>query len=556
MAAAIFIVFLGLRGCYIYSHSWNSDETQHLHVVWGWVNGLLQYRDVFDNHTPLFQLLSAPLFALFGERADIVELMRAAMIPLFILSLWCVYKIGRQLFSTRIGLWAAVLASFFPRWAIKMGEYRTDVFWTTLWLVTLVILVSGRLTPKRLFCAGLVLGATFAVSMKSTLLLITLLAAGILTWAATRRWSTAPARPLREVLSGGFLALLGLLLIPSAIVGYYAAKGALGSLYYCVIAHNTLPGTSSLPYIAKHVFSWQSLSIFPGLALASMALPQSRWKIPYLPARLFLLLVVALFYPVLHGLWPMVTPQDFLPITPLYALLIAGAGILGGEQLRQRRYPALAPYSIVLILTLVELGLMIKMEHPFEHSNRGQIGLISDVLRLTKPGEFVMDAKGESVYRPRPYYYVLEKLTNKRLGLHLIVDDLPQRLVDTRTAVLVPTTRMTSESKVFVAKNYLPVSKLSVLGQIAKETAPGVPTGFDVVIPARYTLVSESGKLTGTLGGEPFHEPVELQAGHYEFVRESGEGRVALVWARAVELGYSPFHRYKTPKSEAWSSGK
>src|ERR1700676_214435 len=51
---------------------WNSDEPQHLHVVWAWANGMLPYKDVFDNHSPLFQAISAPLFALLGKRADIV----------------------------------------------------------------------------------------------------------------------------------------------------------------------------------------------------------------------------------------------------------------------------------------------------------------------------------------------------------------------------------------------------------------------------------------------------------------------------------------------------
>jgi hypothetical protein len=47
---------------------WNSDEPQHLHVVWAWANGMLPYKDVFDNHSSLFQAISAPLFALLGKR--------------------------------------------------------------------------------------------------------------------------------------------------------------------------------------------------------------------------------------------------------------------------------------------------------------------------------------------------------------------------------------------------------------------------------------------------------------------------------------------------------
>jgi len=66
-----------------------SDEPQHLHVVWGWARGMIQYRDFFDNHTPLFHMLCAPLVVLLGDRADLLVLMRLAMLPLWVLSVRC-----------------------------------------------------------------------------------------------------------------------------------------------------------------------------------------------------------------------------------------------------------------------------------------------------------------------------------------------------------------------------------------------------------------------------------------------------------------------------------
>src|SRR5215468_9369002 len=102
-----------LRVVYAWTLRVNSDEPQHLHVVWAWTHGLLPYRDVFDNHTPLFQFLSAPLFALIGERPQILPLMRVATIPWYALALWCTYRIGRALFDARVGAWAAVLTGLF-----------------------------------------------------------------------------------------------------------------------------------------------------------------------------------------------------------------------------------------------------------------------------------------------------------------------------------------------------------------------------------------------------------------------------------------------------------
>ena len=81
-------VLLALKIVFAFHLRIDSDEPQHLHTVWAWANGQLPYRDVFDNHMPLFQFLCAPLFRAWGERADIVCLMRLAMIPLYFGSLF------------------------------------------------------------------------------------------------------------------------------------------------------------------------------------------------------------------------------------------------------------------------------------------------------------------------------------------------------------------------------------------------------------------------------------------------------------------------------------
>ncbi|MFP5248032.1 MAG: hypothetical protein ACLGH0_15160, partial [Thermoanaerobaculia bacterium] len=53
-----------LRLLAYFRYRFDSDEQQHLHVAWGWTAGLVQYRDLFDNHAPLFHILMAPLLAL------------------------------------------------------------------------------------------------------------------------------------------------------------------------------------------------------------------------------------------------------------------------------------------------------------------------------------------------------------------------------------------------------------------------------------------------------------------------------------------------------------
>jgi hypothetical protein len=58
VAAGAFGILALLRVAYVFREGFNSDEPQHLHIVWGWTRGLVQYRDLFDNHMPLFHLAS------------------------------------------------------------------------------------------------------------------------------------------------------------------------------------------------------------------------------------------------------------------------------------------------------------------------------------------------------------------------------------------------------------------------------------------------------------------------------------------------------------------
>jgi hypothetical protein len=103
-AVGMFIVLLVLKLLFAFHYRIDSDEPQHLHVVWCLTRQMIPYRDYFDNHCPLFQILCAPLFAALGTRADIVVPMRLAMIPLFAVSLLLIARIVGSLVSARAGL--------------------------------------------------------------------------------------------------------------------------------------------------------------------------------------------------------------------------------------------------------------------------------------------------------------------------------------------------------------------------------------------------------------------------------------------------------------------
>jgi hypothetical protein len=59
VAVALFMLLIVLKIVSLFHQSFDSDEPQHLHVIWSWTRGLIQYRDIFDNHMPLFHIMFA-----------------------------------------------------------------------------------------------------------------------------------------------------------------------------------------------------------------------------------------------------------------------------------------------------------------------------------------------------------------------------------------------------------------------------------------------------------------------------------------------------------------
>ena len=67
------------------------------------------------------------------------------------------------------------------------------------------------------------------------------------------------------------------------------------------------------------------------------------------------------------------------------------------------------------------------------------------------------------------------------------------------------------------------------------------PIEFDLAIEARYAIVDARGQAGGILDGRPYDGPRELSPGRHAFTPKEGTGPLAVVWAQAIERGFSPF---------------
>jgi hypothetical protein len=512
------ILSLAVRAVAFFRYRFDSDEPQHLHVAWGWTAGLLQYRDLFDNHAPLFQMLTAPVLSWAGERPDVLLVMRAPMLLLYAIVLASTYILGRRLYSARVGIWATLLLSLYPTFFLKSIEYRTDNLWNAAWCLALVVLTGGPLTVVRLFVAGLFLGCALATSLKTLLLLLTLVASGAVTYlfAFSQRSHWRAQR-----LSAALLA--GTAVIPAAIVGHFAARGAWPNLWYCVIQFNELIASGSgrvwtarLAYVPVLLgILWLAWRMRPKTADIAV-----HW-------RFFLGFAAAFFTATLGGFWILISPRDFLAILPIVAIFFAAA-----IDSLDARVPVYAGISLLF------LGAIWHYSDHFANGTEEHITMMRQVLGLTRPEDPIIDLKGETIYRRRPYYYILEFITRREIRRGVIVDSIPEDVVRAQCHVAQADSGFfPPRGRAFLNANFLDVGRLRAAGQWIKEDG-----SFTIAIPGRYVIVTRDGEPQGILDATPYRGERSLELGIHRFEPVGPTQRMACLWAPAFARGYSPFH--------------
>jgi hypothetical protein len=495
---------LVLRAVAFFRYRFDADEQHHLHVAWGWTAGMVQYRDYFDNHAPLFHLLIAPFVALLGERADILLWMRAPMLVVFAAIVWGTYVIAKRVYDERVAAWAAVLLVLFPPFFLKSLELRTDNLWTALWIAALVVLTAGPLSARRSFLFGLILGCAMATSLKTMLLVIALVIAGAI---ARRRFALV------------LPALAGFAIVPGALAVFFASVGAWDPLVYCTLTFN---GNVAL----TRTNLWIGRAIFP-FTFAGVVWTAWRFRTTAAPWRLFFAVAIGIYTVTLAGFWVLISPRDFLPLMPLAAMFAAAA-------LTRARNP-LRAFAVVAAACLVSLWYYADR---FENNTDWHVTMMNQALRLSHPGEMVMDLKGETIFRKRPFYYAFENITRAQIAHGMIRDTVAEDVVRTRTYVAQADGPMwPPRARAFLSENFVNLGRLRAAGQWIHDDG-----SFTIAISGPYVVLDERGIAPGMLDGVAQHGARQLAAGTHRFERAVRGESVCVVWAPAFARGHSPFH--------------
>ncbi len=531
---ALLALQLGLRIGLATRQRFNSDEPQHFHVASAWARGLLPYRDVFDNHTPLFHLLASPLVAAFGEHPDVLVWARWAMIPLAAVSLGSLYRIGTALYSRRVGAWTAALACLIPSFLTTSLEFRADDLWVALWLAAWAAASSGRSARVRPLLVGALIGGAFGASIKTVLLFSTLIAGvAVARWLDPRRG----AGPARAALAPSLVAgLVGMLVVLAPLGWLLVHLGLAGKFVECVLLHNLNALSLADHRLARIALAAAALPVLLLAARRVFDRPNGALT------RASLWLATGFYALLLNGFSPIVSRQDWMPLYAILTVFAVAAAFAVEERADGIR---IAPWLVVV--AALEIAATVYVDRPWRDGTRAERALVAEVLRLTGPADYVMDVKGEALFRRRPYYPVLEDVTLARIRDGEVPDDIAERLVATRTYVAVnDNERFPPGGRRFLLDNYLPVGALRVAGKLLEADAAG-RSEFALALPGRYVVLSPLKTTTAVLDGRPMIGPRLLDAGAHTIDGAVPGLPLALLWAKAAEQGLSPFQPARMP---------
>ncbi|HKS23314.1 MAG TPA: glycosyltransferase family 39 protein [Thermoanaerobaculia bacterium] len=493
----------------IFRYRFDSDEPQHMHVAWGWAHGLAQYRDVFDNHMPLFHLLSSPLFAATGDDPRLLYAARLSMLPLFLAALFFVWRIARSLFDDTTAWWSTALAALVPPFFLGSLEYRTDDLWLVLWLAVIAVAVGNSSPVRKAAIGGLLLGGAFGVSMKSTLYVAVLLIALAATLALTMR--RAPLPPGRLIAKCVAIAAATTAVIPLLIAGVFAAMGLWQPFVYGVFAHNSVP----------FVHAWHVLWFIPlyfTIRAIALRIARSDGDPSLVRRRLFTFLACGVYLALYASFAPMTNLETYLPWYPLAAVLATPLLMR-----RERWLPAIAAAMLPVIIVVAQ---------PWRNAAEHSIVLVEEVLALTSPSETVMDLKGETVFRPRPFYFVLEAVTNLKLGVGVIRDTIADTLVQSRTYVVAGVELFPPAARRFVERYYVPWGAVHVAGAQLQPLRDGLGESFDIAVPGPYVVLGERGVVRATIDGCAVgRSGIVLAAGRHRVIAHERAERPVVVWS-------------------------
>jgi hypothetical protein len=475
---------VAVRAALLFAYRIDSDEPQHLHVAWAWSRGLVQYRDVFDNHFPLLHLLFAPLMRVVPESSMVFTIARLAILPVALACGWLLYRAARPLVGERSAAIAAITFSVMPPWLPKSVEFRNDTLWIFCWLAALVLLMRPKPAP---FWAGVAAALCLLASVKA---LPILLAHGLAL--------LSQRQPVSRNAALCFLCGAAIPLVAVAL--FFAWYGAFGDMLYATLFFN-----ASLPVLpARRIGGAIAFAaLAPLLAVRGRGLARVDE-----PRALHLILFAAWYSLVLLCFWPSLSPRDFLPLVPLAAIAIVTTRA------------ARAPIALFAAMTLASVW----YAQLWRPADRSRQQFVDAAVRLTAPGDYVFDLKGNAIFRRRPIYVIYDIVGRALTGSGRITDAASEQIVARHCCVAIEDmSHIPARTRAFLNSHFVDIGPLRVCGSVARHGT------FTIAVPETYAVVANHPERV-TIDGMPYRGPRFFAAGRHTLAAAEP---VTVIWWRA-----------------------
>jgi hypothetical protein len=238
--------------------------------------------------------------------------------------------------------------------------------------------------------------------------------------------------------------------------------------------------------------------------------------------RVAVFLAAAFYALLIVGFSPSLKKQTFLPAYPLLILVAV-------DVLRVARWRPWIPAAACLGLLVHQFS----EAAPWRDGMTSQRELLRSVLALTRPGEPVLDVKGETVFRPRPLYFVFVQATMRGIEEGRLPQPDLKKLAASGTPVAIGGGAGFPAALRKYVKDHYATTRDGVLrvagGSLEQD---GALWQAELPVAGDYVLLTRRGELVST---------VRIAASGVQML-EVGEGRI-LYWKRAWDAGVLPAKR-------------
>jgi hypothetical protein len=497
----------------IYLYRIDSDEPQHLHVAWEWSRGMVPYRDFFDNHMPLFHFLTSPLPG-YVQDGSLLYVGRWAMLPL-VAGLFAVLSRVVRLSYGESNSWIAATALLIPAVALKTTEFRNDTLAMLLTLAAFTAALQWKHSLRGAAISGALFGAAFLTSFKALLFLAAFLLADL---AVRREQKEGISWKRYTVLAAAFATVM----LPFVI--WFAWRGAIPAWVECAFIYNSRFPVPAIRRIAGALLA-------APLLFGSIRLMKRIGRPD--PEAYQLRLTVAFFTVILLCGWPLITTRDWLPVLPL-ATIVLFCDVLTST--------GMARYALIAFMIVAEAIAIVDGGGLLEGRRTGEREYLADVAQVTVAADPVADLKGESIFRRRPTYYILERVSLELYRSGKLRDTIWLDIIRNRCHVAAPDSNsFPPETRAFLNRYFLPYGSLRI-------AASPVDGGgyFSIAVPGTYVVLGEEGRVAARVDRRQTDAAgFALQPGVHRI--EWPERPLVVIWSPAVDRGFIGADRLRKP---------